>query len=82
MIPKITSIIDRNEYKLEVHFDDGKQVIYDVSDDIKTIESFKDLINIPGLWEQFSLDQSRTCITWNDYIDIPSDTIYEYGVVI
>ncbi len=82
MIPKITSIIDRNEYKLEVHFDDGKQVIYDVSDDIKTIESFKDLINIPGLWEQFSLDQSRTCITWNDYIDIPSDTIYEYGVAI
>lgn len=82
MIPRIKSIIDRNDYKLEVLFDDGKQVIYDVSDDIKTIECFKDLENIQGLWKQFSLDQSRTCITWNDYIDLPSDTIYEYGTVI
>ena len=29
MIPRIKSIIDRNEYKLEVLFDDGKCVLYD-----------------------------------------------------
>lgn len=81
MIPRIKSITDRNDYKLEVLFDDGKKVIYDVSDDIKTLENFKDLVDIPGLWKQFTLDQSRTCISWNEYIDLPSDTIYEYGSV-
>ena len=79
MIPRIKSIIDRSNYKLEVLFDDGKQVIYDVAYDINQIENFKDLENIKGLWSQFSLDKSRTCITWNDYIDLPSDVIYEYG---
>lgn len=79
MIPRIKSVIDRNNYKLEVLFDDGKKVLYDVGQDINTIESFKDLINIHGLWNQFSLDKSRTCIFWNDYIDLASDSIYEYG---
>ena len=26
------------------------------------------------------LDESRTCVFGNDSIDIPSDTIYEYGM--
>ena len=42
MIPRIKSIIDRNEYKLEVLFDDGKCVLYDVKEDINQIPSFKD----------------------------------------
>lgn len=27
------------------------------------------------------LDSSRTCIFWNDRVDLASDTILEYGVV-
>lgn len=79
MIPRIKSVTDISDYKLEVLFDDGKKVIYDVSDDINTIEDFKDLANVQGLWKQYSLDKSRTCIFWNDYIDLASDSIYEYG---
>lgn len=82
MIPRIKTIEAKDAYKLEVLFDDGKRVIYDVSDDIKNIESFKDLISISGLWKQYSLDESRTCVYWNDYIDLPSDAIYEYGIKI
>lgn len=82
MIPRIKSVKDRDDYKLEVLFDDGKKVLYDVAQDINTIESFKDLVNIHGLWKQFSLDESRTCIFWNDYIDLASDSIYEYGQVL
>lgn len=82
MIPRIKTIEAKDSYKLEVLFDDGKRVIYDVSDDIKNIESFKDLISISGLWKQYSMDESRTCVYWNDYIDLPSDTIYEYGTEI
>ena len=50
MIPRIKSIIDRNEYKLEVLFDGGKRVLYDVKEDINQIPSFKDLITTEGLW--------------------------------
>ena len=42
-----------------------------------TIKSYKDLETITGLFEQVQLDESRTCVFWNDYIDLPSDTIYE-----
>lgn len=82
MIPRIKSIVDRNEYKIEVLFDDGKHVLYDLCEDINQIPEFRDLISIQGLWKQFSLDESRTCVYWNDRIDLPSDTIYEYGKVI
>ena len=82
MIPRIKSIIDRNDYKLEVLFDDGRRVLYDVNEDINQIPDFKDLISIKGLWKQFVLDESRTCVYWNDRIDLASDSIYEYGKII
>ena len=68
------------DFKLKVLFDDGKTVIYDVKEDIETIESYKDLADVNGLFEQVKLDESRTCVYWNDQIDLPSDTIYEYGI--
>jgi len=68
------------DYKLKVLFDDGKTVIYNVKEDIETIESYKDLAAVQGLFEQVQLDESRTCVYWNDQIDLPSDTIYEYGI--
>ena len=79
MLPKIKYISVEKDFLLKVFFDDGKKVLYDVKDDIKNIPSYSDLINIYGLFEQVKLDESRTCVYWNDYIDIPSDTIYEYG---
>ena len=79
MIPRIKSVNDRNDYKLEVLFDDGKRVLYDVKEDINQIPDFKDLIAIDGLWKQFALDESRTCIYWNDRIELASDSVYEYG---
>ena len=79
MLPRIKSVNDRNDYKLEVLFDDGKRVLYDVKEDINQIPDFKDLIAIDGLWKQFALDESRTCIYWNDRIDLASDSVYEYG---
>jgi hypothetical protein len=80
MIPKIKSIKPMEGFRLHVVFDDGRDVLYDVEEDIKNIPSYKDLKTIHGLFNQVQLDQSRTCVFWNDYIDLPSDTIYEYGV--
>ena len=80
MIPKIKSIKPLDGYLLHVVFDDGKDVLYDVGDDIQTISSYKNLETVHGLFNQVQLDQSRTCVFWNDMIDLPSDTIYEYGI--
>lgn len=79
MIPRIKSFVPKEGYQLLVTFDDGRQVRYDVLEDIRTIPTFKDLEVIDGLFNHAQLDQSRTCIYWNDQIDLPSDTIYEYG---
>ena len=80
MIPKIKMVEPMPDFKLKVLFDDGKTVIYNVKEDIETIESYKDLVAVHGLFQQVQLDESRTCVYWNDQIDLPSDTIYEYGI--
>ena len=79
MIIRINEIKPLADYKLYVSFDDGKAVIYDLADDIETLPGYGDLKTITGLFNHVQLDESRTCIFWNDYIDLPSDIIYEYG---
>lgn len=79
MSPKITTIEPLEDFLLKVHFQDGKKVIYDVKDDIKNLPNYSDLKSIRGLWSQVQLDESRTCVYWNELIDLPSDMIYEYG---
>lgn len=79
MLPRIKTVLPAEDFQLRVVFDDGKEVLYDVGDDIKTIESFSALKTVPGLFEKVRLDDSRTCIFWNEQIDLPSDTIYEFG---
>jgi len=79
MIPRIAKIKTLPDYKLLVNFDEGRNVVYDVGDDIGMIKAFEDLRTLPGLFESARLDTSRTCVVWNDRIDLPSDAIYEYG---
>lgn len=79
MIPRIREVKPLPEYMLSVSFDDGRTVLYDVKEDIAEIESYRVLTQIHGLFNQVQLDKSRTCVYWNDEIDLPSDTLYEYG---
>lgn len=79
MIPRIKNIEALDGYFLHVVFDDGRDCFYDVNDDIETIKGYDALKNVHGLFQQVQLDKSRTSVFWNDYIDLPSDTIYEYG---
>ena len=80
MIPKIKIITTEPDYKLRVSFDSGETVIYDVAEDIREISAFEPLKTVPGLFDDPQLDESRTVVFWNDIIDIPSDTIFEYGL--
>lgn len=79
MIPRIKQITPLKDYKLLVDFDEGRRCVYDVEEDIRQIPDFAELRTLPGLFESATLDSSRTCVIWNDRIDLPSDTIYEYA---
>lgn len=79
MIRRIESVNVVDDLQLHVRFDNGRVVLYDVGEDVSTIPSFSALKTVAGLFRQVRLDSSRTCVYWNDEIDLPSDTIYEYG---
>ena len=80
MIPRIESIEARDDYKLLIRFRTGECVLYDGKEDIEEIEDFRILESEPCLFENVQVDESRTCIYWNDRVDLPSDTLFEYGV--
>ena len=43
MIPRIKQIEPRSDYTLYVIFDDGRKVLYDVKDDIRTLPTYQSL---------------------------------------
>lgn len=78
MIPRIKKLEPVEDYCLNVEFDDGKKVIYDVKSDMNEIPSYS-VLREESLFYGVQLDQSRTCVYWTDEVDLPSDSIYEYG---
>ena len=74
-MPRVKSFEICDDWKLLVTFDDDFRVCYDVKED--TLDDFKSLTTEIGLWPMAQLDSSRTCISWNERIDLPSDIIYE-----
>jgi hypothetical protein len=80
MIPRIKTIQPLDDFILLVEFDDGRRVTYDVKDDIKTLTDFRVLESEYNLFRNAQLDSSRTCVYWTERVDLPSDTILEYGI--
>ncbi len=78
MLPRIDNVKIIKDYKLIVTFEDDTIVLYDLEEDIRTIDDFKRL-KAYEMFRQVKLDASRTCIYWNDRVDLSSDTIKEYG---
>ena len=79
MIRRIRTLRPLADYRLYAVFDDGRAVVYDVKEDMRDIPAYRALETVTGLFGQARLDQSRTCVFWNEAIDLPSDAIYEYG---
>ena len=82
MIPRIKTLAVLDDFRLAVEFDDDYKVIYDVKEDIETLPSFRPLSETFGLFGQAQLDNSRTCVYWNDEMELASDCIYEYGTAV
>lgn len=78
MIQRIKSVEPLPGFVLSVVFDDGYHVHYDVKEDMN-LPGYDALRTEPGLFAQVQLDASRTCVSWSEDIDLPSDTLYEYG---
>ena len=82
MIPRIKSVKPQRDYILHIEFEDGREVEYDVKVDIAQIPDFSVLKTQQGLFDNVRIDESRTCIFWSDRVDLPSDTLLEYGSLI
>ncbi len=78
MISRIKKMDILQDYMLLVTFDDGRTVLYDVKEDIRTLPGYDDLL-ADELFQEAKLDESRTCVSWTPDIDLPSDAIYDYG---
>ena len=78
MIQRMKSVEALPDFMLSIVFDDGHRVIYDVKEDF-TLPGYDALRTVPGLFQQVQMDESRTCVYWNDEIDLPSDILSEYG---
>jgi hypothetical protein len=70
MFKKILSVIPLDDYFLNISFDNGEKIIYDVKPMIEKHDEFKALVNISGLFEQVKIDQGGYGISWNDDIDL------------
>ena len=70
----------KENFQLIIYFKSGECVVYDVREDIDTIEDFKVLKTEPHLVENVQVDENRTCVYWNYRVDLPSDTLLEYGI--
>jgi hypothetical protein len=82
MIARIKNLQPLTDYFLRVEFTDGKIVLYDVKEDIETIPAYIVLKTTCGLFNQVQVDESGTCVYWNDEIDLAADAIYEFGKAI
>lgn len=78
MYPRIKSVTPLPDLLLSVLFDDGRRVVYDVKEDLH-LPGYSVLQDQPGLFEQVQLDTSRTVVFWSEDVDLPSDSILEYG---
>lgn len=78
MYPRIKSVKTADPLLLHIVFDDGKRVRYDMQEDL-TLPGYSALRDQPGLFESVQVDESRTVLYWSDEIDLPSDTLLEYG---
>lgn len=78
MYPRIKSVKPLPDLMLSVVFDDGRRVLYDVKEDLH-LPGYSILQEQRGLFEQVQLDTSRTVVYWSEDVDLPSDSILEYG---
>lgn len=80
MFYKVKSVEALDNYILLVTFENGILKRYDVKPLFDKWDIFKDLINIPGLFKNVSVDKGGYGIYWNDDIDLSCNELWENGI--
>ena len=80
MFHTIKNIEPLKDYNLLATFTDGTVKVYDVKPLFSTIAAFDSLQHIPGLFKQVKVDIGGYGISWNDYLDLSCDEIWEKGI--
>ncbi len=60
-------------------FADGKQTVYSAEALFDALPAFRDLRDIPGLFEQVRVDAGGHGISWNDSLDLDAEELYCNG---
>ena len=81
MLPKIKEVKVLDNYTLDVIFEDGKRVHYNVIEHIKNYPNYN-ILKDKKVFENFTVNDSKTVIVWNKDVDLPSHDIYDYGSIV
>lgn len=75
MIHDVVSATYKNDYKIEIEFDDGKKGVMDFSKYLKkggVFERFRDM----EFFRHFEINPELGVLTWQNEIDIAPETLY------
>ena len=81
MFHTIKSVEPLKDYILLTTFTDDTVKVYDVKPLFTDIGAFKSLQHTPGLFEQVKVDIGGYGVSWNDYLDLSCDEIWEKGIM-
>lgn len=79
MFYKVARVEALPGYTLRVGFQNGKIKYFDVSPLFAKWEAFKELETVPGLFGQVRVDPGGYGISWNDFLDLECNDLWEYG---
>jgi hypothetical protein len=80
MFHKVKQVTPLSDYRLSVQFVNGALKEYDVKPLFDHWEAFRALAYIPGLFNLVKVEAGGYGISWNDYIDLACDELFENGV--
>ena len=73
MFHKVKSVTALPQYRLLVHFTDGCAKEYDMKPVMERLEPFQTFSQVPGLFEQVTVDAGGYGVSWNDDLDLSCD---------
>jgi hypothetical protein len=79
MFYKVADVKPLPEFMLTVRFCDGTTRKYDVKPLFDKWENFRAFMSVTGLFEQVRVDAGGYGISWNDFLDLSCNELYENG---
>lgn len=80
MFYKVKYVKTLENFILLITFENGIKKSYDIKPLFVKWQVFKDLVNIPGLFEEVKVDSGGYGIYWNEDIDLSCNELWNNGV--